>query len=168
MAGSPVTLDAAIIDLWTDGSGTVAGKPGGWAFVLLHPASNSRRDVAGHVPDATNNRMELTAVIEGLRAISRPSVVFVYSDSEYVVNAFREGWLRRWKRRQWVKVKNPDLWQALDAEVSRHTHVQFEWVKGHDKIELNERCDELAGQARKTGQAFDSGRMECRPAAAAA
>lgn len=157
MAGP--TLEAAIIDLWADGSGTTLGNPIGFAYVLNHPASGSRREVAGWLPDGTNNRAELMAVITGLEAINQPSVVFVYSDSEYVGNPFRQDWISRWKARGWIKVKNDDLWRRLVAAVDRHHHVQFEWVKGHSKIELNERCDRLAGEARKSQTPYDSGRL---------
>ena len=101
----------------------------------------------GGEPDTTNNRMELTAAIEALRALRRASVVVLTTDSSYVKNGITS-WLPNWKRRGWLTadkkpVKNVDLWQALDEQVARH-QVRWEWVKGHAGHPENERADELA------------------------
>lgn len=142
----------SVVDLWTDGSGTTLGHPGGWAFVLeaVHPATGEprRREGSGGALDTTNNRMEMMACLMGLRALKRPSVVVVHTDSEYLMKPFTEGWLERWVSSNFKKKQNADLWMLLREQVVRHI-VTWEWVKGHAKIELNERCDELAGAERK-------------------
>jgi ribonuclease HI len=134
--------------------GAVSGNPGpgGWAAILI--AGDHRKELSGAVPDTTNNRMELTGVIEGLRALTRPCKVRVQSDSAYVVNAHRIGWIRNWQRNGWKTaakkpVENQDLWQQLLTEAARH-EITWELVKGHAGHELNERADELAVAARKT------------------
>jgi ribonuclease HI len=142
----------SVVDLWTDGSGTTLGHPGGWAFVLeaVHPTTGEvhRREGSGGAMDTTNNRMEMMACLMGLRTLKRPSVVVVHTDSEYLMKPFREGWLERWVATNFKKKQNADLWMLLREQVGRHI-VTWEWVKGHAKIELNERCDELAGAERK-------------------
>ena len=132
--------------------GAVSGNPGtgGWGVVLL--SGERRRELSGADPHTTNNRMELTAVIEGLRALRRPCRVRVLSDSAYVVNAHRQGWIRSWQRNGWrtsgkKPVENRDLWEALLAAEQAH-EITWELVKGHAGHELNERADELAVQAR--------------------
>lgn len=146
-----------VIHLYTDGSGTTQGNPGGWAFVLH--GGGFKRVVSGHSPDATNNQMEMTAVLEGLRALSRPCEVVIHTDSQYVMYAFTEHWIEGWENKNWRKVKNVDLWKALIAEVDRHNVVEFEWCKGHAGNLYNEVCDKRAGEARKSGQGTDSGRV---------
>jgi ribonuclease HI len=143
------------VDLWCDGSGTSEG-PGGWAYILhcVHPKTGEifEREGSGGMDQATNNRAELTALIEGLKALKLPSHVTVHSDSEYVIKAFTEGRLERWSTNGWRTrtgvVKNRDLWEVLLVESARH-QCEFVWVPGHSDIPLNERCDELAGQARR-------------------
>jgi ribonuclease HI len=134
------------IELWTDGACSGNPGPGGWA-ALLRTASHERV-LSGGEALTTNNRMELTAVVRGLRAVTRPCVVRVHIDSSYVMNAFRNGWLVRWQRNGWATrdkhpVKNRELWLELLAEVARH---QIDWVKvaGHTGVELNEHVDRLA------------------------
>lgn len=141
------------IELWTDGSGTTAATPGGWGFVLrhIHPTTAEVTDLegSGAAESGTNNQMELTAVLMGLRALKRPGCkVTVFTDSEYVGNAFRQNWIDGWNRKGWRKVKNATLWQELIVEVWKHD-VTFDWVPGHSGVILNERCDELAGNARR-------------------
>jgi ribonuclease HI len=133
--------------------GAVSGNPGpgGWAVILVSGAHC--RELSGGEPHTTNNRMELRAVIEGLKALTRPCRVHVQSDSSYVVNAHRQGWLRNWQRNGWrtaarKPVENQDLWEDLLAAEQRH-EVTWELVKGHAGHELNERADELAVQARE-------------------
>lgn len=133
--------------LFTDGACSGNPGPGGWAYILRHPASGKEVEHSGGERDTTNNRMELTAVIEGLRAIKRPSRVEVYSDSQYVLNGLRE-WMADWKKRGWKTaakkpVKNLELWMALD-ELQQLHELSFHWIKGHNEHPENERCDELA------------------------
>jgi ribonuclease HI len=137
--------------LFTDGACSGNPGPGGWAYILRHPASGKEVERAGGEPDTTNNRMELTAVIEGLRAIKAPSRVEIYSDSQYVLNGLRE-WMADWKKRGWKTaakkpVKNLELWRALD-ELQRRHDLSFHWIKGHDEHPENERCDALAVEQR--------------------
>lgn len=144
-----------VVDLWTDGSGTVLGEPGGWAYVLTTVARSGElvvKENSGAEASTTNNRMEMTAVLEGLRAIKRPSVVVVHTDSQYVMKPFTEGYLKRWEAKNWRKVKNEDLWQLLKVAVEKHI-VTWEWVEGHSGVEYNERCDKLAGEERRVMKA---------------
>lgn len=140
------------VQLFTDGACSGNPGPGGWAYVLTHPVSATEREASGGEPDTTNNRMELRAVIEGLRAVKRPSRVEIWSDSKYVLNGLDE-WLDQWKARGWrtaakKPVKNEDLWRILDD--LRNTHdLTFHWVRGHDDHPENERCDRLAVEARE-------------------
>jgi len=129
------------ITLYTDGA--CSGNNGGWAFVLVATSESGnvikQIENFGAVADTTNNRMEMVAVIEGLNAITRSCRVHIVSDSLYVINTMTQGWKRK---------KNHDLWQQLDAAVSRHS-VTWEHVRGHQGHAYNERCDELAVAARK-------------------
>jgi ribonuclease HI len=141
------------VELWCDGSGTTRGNPGGWAYILrainAHGEIVKEVEASGAVRDATNNTMEMTALLQGLKALQREGcTVAVHSDSEYVIRAFTDGWIEKWERKRWVKVKNVELWWALVAEVRKH-HVAFTHVPGHAGVVLNERCDRLAGDARR-------------------
>ena len=134
------------VELWTDGACSGNPGPGGWAALLRMDAHE--RVLTGGETLTTNNRMELTGVVQGLRALTRPCRVRVNIDSSYVMNAFRNGWIARWQGNGWATrdkqpVKNRELWLELMAEVARH---QVEWVKvaGHAGVELNERVDRLA------------------------
>ena len=144
-----------LVKIYTDGAarGNPDG-PGGYGSVLeyvdtkgeLHVKESSQ----GYVR-TTNNRMELMAVIAGLEALNRPCTVEVYSDSQYVVNAFNQHWVDGWLKKGWKRgknepVKNVDLWKRLLAAKEKHS-VTFHWVKGHDGHPQNERCDELATTA---------------------
>ena len=138
------------VELFTDGACRGNPGPGGWAFVLRHPASGSEKELSGGEAATTNNRMELQAVIEGLRALTRVSEVEVVTDSVYVAKGASE-WMKGWKANGWRRregrsfkpVKNVELWQALD-ELLVHHDVSFRVVKGHSGHAENERCDELA------------------------
>jgi ribonuclease HI len=153
-APAPATPhDAAAVPrviLFTDGACRGNPGPGGWAYILRHPATGGEKEESGGVPQTTNNQMELQAVIQGLTALKRRSTVEVITDSVYVAKGAREwlpgwkanGWRRREKNR-WVPVKNVELWQALDALMSRHD-VRFTTIAGHSGHAENERCDELA------------------------
>ena len=138
------------IELYTDGGCSGNPGPGGWAFVLRHPASGKELERSGAERDTTNNRMELTAVIRGLEALKGPSRVTLYADSQYVGKGLSE-WMPKWKANGWRRrengklkeVKNEDLWRQLDGLLAQH-QVTYSWVAGHAGHDLNERCDRLA------------------------
>jgi ribonuclease HI len=135
------------VELFTDGACSGNPGPGGWAYVLRHPATGKTREGCGAEPDTTNNRMELQAVIQGLSALTRSSRVDLTSDSKYVLDGLKQ-WLAGWKRRGWKTadkkpVKNQDLWMALDELMGKH-EVSFHWIRGHAGHAENERCDQLA------------------------
>lgn len=139
------------VEIYTDGA--CSGNPGVGAYAAVLLAGSHKKEVFGATGNTTNNRMELTAVIEGLRELKRPCAVKLYSDSAYVVNAFNNGWISNWLRSGWKNsagspVSNKDLWQELLAVAEQH---QIEWikVKGHSDNVYNNRCDELAVQAVK-------------------
>jgi ribonuclease HI len=134
-----------IVVIYTDGA--CSGNPGkgGWGAVLRY--GEVTKEIYGGEADTTNNRMELKAAIEALNALNRPSRVELYTDSTYVKNGITE-WLENWKKKNWrtsnkKPVKNVDLWQELEAAVSRH-EVSWHWVRGHDGNEGNELADDLA------------------------
>jgi ribonuclease HI len=134
------------VELWTDGACSGNPGPGGWAAILRY--RGHERVLSGGEQMTTNNRMELQGVIEGLRALTRPSRVLIITDSAYLERAFTDGWLTRWKRNGWrtsakKPVANQDLWIALDEAAAPHT-IRFRRVAGHAGIELNERADQLA------------------------
>ncbi len=131
-----------IIRLYTDGACSGNPGPGGWAALLVWNGLDKM--LSGYDPDTTNNRMELTAVIEGLKAIRNPrNPVEVYTDSTYVQLGITQ-WIHQWKKRNWKKVKNPDLWQELDTVVSNFPSIRFEHVEAHTGHPENERCDKEA------------------------
>jgi ribonuclease HI len=145
----PESSDALpYVEVWTDGSGTTAGNPGGWAYVMEYDNGRVPKESVGGARDATNNRMELSGPLMALRTLKKPCRVKIHTDSVYVANAFNQDWLGAWTRRKWVKVKNVDLWQALVAEVEKHD-VEWAWVRGHATDVNNNRCDKLAGEARR-------------------
>lgn len=122
--------------------------PGGWAAVLRY--GSHVREIHGGAAATTNNRMELQAAIESLNALKEPCAVEFHTDSQYVCQGITE-WLPGWKAKGWrtagrKRVKNQDLWQALEAAASRHT-IEWKWIKGHAGNADNERCDFLAGEA---------------------
>ncbi len=134
--------------LYTDGACSGNPGPGGWGARLIHNASGTIKDFSGASPETTNNRMELTAVIEGLKALNRPCSVEVRSDSKYIVDAFLKNWIDGWQKRNWKKsnkkpVENQDLWQELLTAMEPH-EVTWTHVKGHAGEEHNEACDRLA------------------------
>ena len=134
------------VELHTDGSCLINPGRGGWGAILVH--GRNERELSGGEPETTNNRMELTAVIEGLRAIKESCRVTVYSDSKYVVDAFKKGWIETWPKRGWKNSKrepvpNRDLWESLVREVARH-EVAWMWVQGHAGNRYNERAHVLA------------------------
>lgn len=131
--------------IYTDGACSGNPGPGGWAAILSY--NGHERELSGGEPATTNNRMELIAAISALEALKEPCEVELWTDSQYLARAVNEGWLASWKRRGWRRkegeLKNPELWQALDTLLARHK-VSFNWLKGHDGHEYNERCDALA------------------------
>ncbi len=138
--------------LFTDGACSGNPGPGGWAFILQHPATGKELERSGGEPETTNNRMELIAVIEGLGALRTPTHVDLYSDSQYVLKGLKE-WIVAWKSRGWrtadkKPVKNQDLWERLDKLKETH-EIRFHWVRGHDGHPENERCDALAVEAAR-------------------
>lgn len=136
--------------MWTDGSGTSASTPGGWAYVLEYRTPDgrvTRRECFGGARQMSNNQAELAGPLHGLRALKHSCEVLIRSDSQYVVNAFRQDRINLWQRRNWHKIKNVPQWQALVRETERHK-VTFEWVR-RASDRNNERCDALAGQARR-------------------
>ena len=140
-----------LVHLFTDGACSGNPGPGGWAFVLKHPASGKELVRSGAEPQTTNNRMELLALIYGLEQLKRPSRVELFTDSQYLGKGLTE-WLPRWKACGWRRgpggppVKNLDLWQRLDELASRH-ELHYHWVEGHSGHPENERCDRLAVEA---------------------
>jgi len=140
--------DPARIEIYTDGACRGNPGPGGWAATLS--LGEHFRELSGAEAATTNNRMELTAVIEALSALKRESRVRVFTDSEYVRRGITE-WLKAWKARDWrtadkKPVKNRDLWERLDAIAVRHD-IEWRWVKGHSGVPGNERVDALANAA---------------------
>jgi ribonuclease HI len=134
------------VTIYTDGACSGNPGPGGWAAILM--AGGAKKEMSGGERDTTNNRMELMAVIEGLKALRRPCKVDIYSDSAYVVNAFEQNWIGKWVKNGWknsakAEVANSDLWKELINLTSMH-NVTFHKVKGHADNEFNNRCDELA------------------------
>ena len=131
--------------IYTDGACSGNPGPGGWAAILSY--NGHERELSGGEPATTNNRMELIAAISALEALKEPCEVELWTDSQYLARAVNEGWLAGWKRRGWRRkegeLKNPELWQALDTLLARHK-VSFNWLKGHEGHEYNERCDALA------------------------
>lgn len=136
--------------LFTDGGCSGNPGPGGWAYILQHPASGKTREASGGEAETTNNRMELQAVVEGLKTLTRPTFVELLTDSVYVGKGLSE-WMPKWKaagwrRREgtsWKEVKNVDLWKQLDELIREH-RVLYTRVAGHSGHPENDRCDELA------------------------
>ena len=134
------------VTIYTDGACSGNPGPGGWAAILQYGAR--QKEISGGEARTTNNRMELTAVIEALSLLKEPCEVDLYSDSRYVIDALTKGWARSWRARNWIKgdkkpALNPDLWEKLLDLCERHT-VRFHWVKGHAENAYNERCDGMA------------------------
>ena len=140
------------VTIYTDGACSGNPGPGGWGAILLYGAH--KKELSGGAPDTTNNRMELTAVIEALSMLKEPCVVELWSDSKYVIDGLSKGWAKGWRARGWVKsdkkpALNPDLWERLLELEECHT-LRYHWVKGHAENPYNNRCDELAvAESRK-------------------
>lgn len=137
------------VTIYTDGACSGNPGPGGWAAILI--SGDLKKEISGGSENTTNNIMELTAIIEGLKALKQECEVDLYSDSSYCVNSFNQGWIYNWMKKGWKTaggegVKNQELWQKLYDLTKRHK-VSFHKVKGHSDVELNNRCDELARKA---------------------
>ena len=142
------------LDIYTDGACSGNPGPGGWGVVLLY--QGNRKELSGYQPETTNNRMELFAAIQGLSALKESCIVNLYSDSSYLINAFEKHWIDNWQRNGWKTstkqpVENQDLWKLLLIHVRKH-QVRFIKVKGHSDNVNNNRCDEMAVAAIKTGR----------------
>ena len=125
------------VTIYTDGACSGNPGPGRWGAILMY--GQHRRELSGGEADTTNNRMELTAVIEALSILKEPCIVDLWSDSKYVIDWQRRGWVKSDKK----PALNPDLWDRLLALTDIHT-LRYHWVKGHAENEYNNRCDELA------------------------
>lgn len=139
--------DADHVEIYTDGACSGNPGPGGWGVILM--CGKHRKELNGGEHDTTNNRMELMAAIQALKALTRPCSVDLYTDSTYVRQGITD-WIQGWKRNGWRNsqkkpVKNADLWQELD-EIRNEHDVTWHWVKGHAGHPENERADELARQ----------------------
>ena len=139
-------MEKTNVTIYTDGACSGNPGPGGYAAILMF--EDNKKEIFGAEKDTTNNRMELRAAIEGLKALKRPCNVTLYSDSAYLVNAYNSNWVEGWKKKGWrnssgEQVKNIDLWQELETLRSIHD-ITFVKVKGHADNEFNNRCDELA------------------------
>lgn len=134
------------VKIYTDGA--CSGNPGkgGWAAILVY--GNNEKELVGGCEETTNNRMELSAVIEALKALKEPCEVYLTTDSKYVCDSITKGWVYNWEKNNWKKADkkpalNVDLWKAFLPLLENHK-VTFNWVKGHNGHPYNERCDELA------------------------
>ena len=139
------------VEIYTDGA--CSGNPGAGGWGALLRWKDLEKELSGPEKETTNNRMEMTAVIEALQALKRPCNITLYTDSKYVMNGINE-WLPNWKKNNWrtankkAQVKNVDLWQKIDELICIH-EIRWVWVKGHNGNEDNERVDELARNAIK-------------------
>ncbi|MDR0914242.1 MAG: ribonuclease HI [Oscillospiraceae bacterium] len=134
------------VEIFSDGACKGNPGPGGWGAILRY--NGVERELSGGENPTTNNRMELMAIINALKALKEPCDVALYSDSQYICNALTQGWAKRWQQNNWMRNKkekalNPDLWEELLHLCEVHT-VQVNWVRGHNGHPENERCDRLA------------------------
>ena len=139
------------VTIYTDGACSGNPGPGGWGAILMY--KGNQKEISGGMKNTTNNIMELTAVIEGLKMLKFECEVDLYSDSAYVVNGFKQGWIYNWVKNNWKTankepVKNKEIWEELYNLTKKHK-VNFIKVKGHSDNKYNNRCDELARQAIK-------------------
>ena len=138
--------------IYTDGACSGTPGPGGWGTILMY--KNTKKEISGAKNNTTNNVMELTAALEGLKMLKFPCEVELYSDSAYLVNGFSQGWIYNWQKNNWQTsdkkpVKNKEIWQEIYNLTKIHK-VKFIKVKGHADNEFNNRCDELARNAIKS------------------
>lgn len=142
------------VTIYTDGACSGNPGPGGWACILS--CNGVEKEASGGEPNTTNNRMELTAVVEALSLLKQSCVVELYSDSRYVIDGLEKCWAQNWRANDWVragnkKVLNVDLWELLLVLTDQH-EMHYHWVQGHADDEMNKRCDKLAVSARKKFQ----------------
>ena len=146
------------IEIYTDGACSGNPGPGGWGAILRFRAAGKvfEKEISGGEASTTNNRMELTGLLEALRQLKEPCDIDLYSDSQYVINGLEKGWAKGWRARGWRKADkspalNADLWAQLLAESEKHV-IHYHWLKGHAGHPENERCDRLAvAQSKKYG-----------------
>jgi len=143
-----MTKNSNLVQIFTDGACKGNPGPGGWGAIMKY--GDHVKELNGYSAETTNNIMELTAVIEALKSLTRPCKIILTTDSNYVKNGITE-WIHSWKKKGWKTankkpVKNKEYWQQLDVEVQRHT-IDWKWVKGHSGHPENERADELANEA---------------------
>ncbi|HOA34136.1 MAG TPA: ribonuclease HI [Clostridiales bacterium] len=141
----------SIVRLYTDGACSMNPGPGGWCAILKY--REHEKVLCGGEKSTTNNRMELTAVIEGLKALKRRCAVEIYTDSKYVADAITKGWAESWRKKGWKKgdnspALNPDLWEQLLNLIAQHD-VKIIWLRGHAGHPENERCDKIAVEQSK-------------------
>ncbi|MBQ1441732.1 MAG: ribonuclease HI [Clostridia bacterium] len=139
-------MEKSKVEIYTDGACSGNPGPGGWGAVLIY--GEHEKQLSGGEPETTNNRMELTAVIEALSLLKRPCEVTLTTDSKYVADSVTKGWVYGWQKRGWKKgdgkpALNPDLWEKLLPLLKMHD-VKFVWIKGHAGHKYNEICDRLA------------------------
>jgi ribonuclease HI len=160
---TPVEQRIGEVLVWTDGACRGNPGPGGWAAILVPGAGAETVELSGGEPHTTNNRMEYTAALEGMRALPAGSSICIVTDSRLMLDSMTK-WIAGWKRRGWRTaggdpVKNQDLVQALEAEIARHAEVRWHWVRGHETGEahshkaLNDRADRLAVAASHAASA---------------
>jgi ribonuclease HI len=143
---NPISSSMKDVTMYTDGACSGNPGPGGWAAIIIN--GDDAEQLTGGEPHTTNNRMEMTAALEGLRTLDQPARVELHTDSAYLSRAFNEGWLDKWQRNGWKTsskkpVKNKELWQQLLKMDEQHD-IKWIWVKGHADNELNNLADELA------------------------
>ena len=139
-------LNKKKVTIYTDGACSGNPGPGGWGAVLRY--KGREKEISGGEKQTTNNRMELTAVIEALQCLKEPCEVDLYSDSKYVIDALEKNWAASWRKKGWIRsdkqpALNPDLWETLLLLTAQH-EMHYHWVKGHAENEFNNRCDALA------------------------
>jgi ribonuclease HI len=160
-------LKSEKVVMFTDGSTNANSGAGGYGIVLKY--KESVKELSGGFRKTTNNRMEIIACIEGLRALKKKSDVVIFSDSQYVVNSISKGWAKKWQMQGWMRnekeqAENSDLWAQLLELCNQHI-VEFQWVKGHNGTKENERCDQLAMEAtQKRNLLADDGFENGNPA----
>jgi ribonuclease HI len=138
------------VEIWSDGACSPNPGFGGWGAILKMGAHE--KELSGSQMEATNNSMEMTGALMALRALTKPCKVILRTDSEYIVKCFNQNWISKWENNNWdtsggTPVKNRELWEQLQAQDEKH-EITWEWVKGHADNEYNNRCDELAVNAR--------------------
>ena len=139
------------VTIYTDGACSGNPGPGGWGAILIY--NGVEKELSGGEANTTNNRMELTAVIQALQALREPCTVELWSDSKYVIDGLEKGWAASWQKKGWIKsdkkpALNPDLWSVL-LNLSQQHELHYHWVKGHADNEYNNRCDQLAVEQRE-------------------